>query len=133
MSALLDTNVVVRYLTGDPPDQADKAAKLIEGDNGLLLTDVVIAEVVYVLHSRYNTPREAIIDSLVELLSRESIGVLCLDKALVVHALLLCRPSNRVGIPDALVWAAARSSGVHVVYSFDGKFQEDGVEVRRSF
>jgi predicted nucleic acid-binding protein len=131
VSAFLDTNVVVRYLTGDPPDQADEAAKLIESDDELLLTDVVIAEVVYVLHSRYDTPRVVIIDSLIELLGRETIGVFCLDKALVVQALLLCRPSNRVGIADALVWAVARSSSVNVVYSFDGKFPEDGVEVRR--
>ncbi|GEM_PF-3960990 len=91
MSAFLDTNVVVRYLTGDPPDQANEAAKLIESKDELLLTDVVIAEVVYVLRSRYDTPRVVIVDSLIELLSRENIDVFCLDKAIVVQALLQCR------------------------------------------
>lgn len=44
MSGLLDTSVVVRYLTGDPPDLAEKAARIIDWDEDLQVTAVVVAE-----------------------------------------------------------------------------------------
>ena len=31
MSDFLDTSMVVRYLTGDPPNMAEQAARVIEG------------------------------------------------------------------------------------------------------
>lgn len=43
----------------------------------------------------------------------------------------MCRPSGRVSFGDAMVWAAARSAGVEVVYTFDRRFPSVGIEVRR--
>ena len=45
--------------------------------------------------------------------------------------LLLCRPSSKVTVPDALLWAAARDAGQGVVYTFDRRFHAEGIEVRR--
>ena len=53
-------------------------------------------------------------------------------KDLVLEALLLCRPSGRVSLADALVWAAARSQANASVYSPDGRFPDEGVRVLRS-
>jgi len=44
VSDLLETSMLVRYLTGDPPDLADVSAEVIDGVNELLVTGVVIVE-----------------------------------------------------------------------------------------
>jgi predicted nucleic acid-binding protein len=131
MAALLDTSVVVRYLLGDPPRLAARAARIIDGELQLLLTDVVIAETAYVLASVYAVPRAKVVDALVDLLQRENVAPFRLDKGAVIQGLLLCRPSARVSFADALLWAAARSGRVEAVYSFDERFAEGGVTVRR--
>ena len=131
MSDFLDTSVVVRYLTGDPPESAEQAAKIIDGVDDLLITDVVLTETAYVLTSVYQVPREIVVDHLIAFLQKENISPFALDKSLVLLALLLCRPSGRVSFADAMVWAAARSAGSRVVYSLDKRFPGDGIEVRR--
>ena len=131
MSAFLDTSVVVRYLTGDSPELAEQAAQIIDGEDGLKITDVVLAETAYVLTSIYQVPREVVVDHLIIFLQKRNISPFALDKGLVLQALLLCRPSGRVSFADALVWAAARSADSNVVYSLDERFPADGLEVRR--
>jgi predicted nucleic acid-binding protein len=131
MSALLDTSVVVRYLTGDPPRMATRAARIIDEATELGLTDVVIAETAYVLSSAYGTPRAAVVDALVALVQKRNLVIPGLDKGAVIQGLLLCRPSRRVSFADAMIWAAARSLRADVVYSFDDRFPGQGVAVRR--
>lgn len=131
MSGLLDTSMVVRYLTGDPSELAERAARVIDGAEGLQVSDVVIAETAYVLMSVYGIPRSSVVDHLVAFLQKENISPFALDKGVVLQALLLCKPSGRVSFADAMVWAAARSSESKVVYSLDERFPEDGLEVRR--
>ena len=131
MASLLDTSVVVRYLVGDPPRSAARAARIIDSEEELLLSGVVLAETAYVLSSVFRVARPALVDGLVGLLQRVNVAPLHLDKGAVIQALLLCRPSGRVSFADALVWAAARSSRAEAVYSFDDRFPEDGVTVRR--
>jgi predicted nucleic acid-binding protein len=132
MAALLDTSVVVRYLTGDPPRLAARAARIIDKGRDLAVTDVVIAEAAYVLSTVYRVSRDAVVEGLVGFLQRRNVATLRLDKGAVIHALLLCRPSNRVSFADAMIWAAARSSRAEAVYSFDERFPEQGLEVRRN-
>lgn len=129
MSGLLDTSIVVRYLTGDPPELADRAARIIDSPVALQITDVVLVETAYVLISVYQMPRAAVVDALIALLQRTNIRPFGLDKATVLEALLLCRPSARVAFADALVWAAARSSGTVTIYTFDKRFPADGVKL----
>ena len=132
MSDLLDSSMLVRYLTGDPPGLADVSAQVIDGDRALLVTDVVIVETAYVLHSAYEVPRAAVVDGLIALLRKANIDTFRLDKDLVLQALLFCRPSDRVSFADALVWAAARSQAGAAVYSFDARFPDEGLTVLRS-
>ena len=54
----IDTNVILRYLLNDIPEQAEKAAHIIE--NGAKSYPEIIAEVVYVLVKLYSVPREKI-------------------------------------------------------------------------
>lgn len=48
----IDTNIVVRYLTGDEPDQAARARALVDG-HGVFLSDMVALECDWVLRSAY--------------------------------------------------------------------------------
>ncbi len=129
MSGFVDTSMVVRYLTGDPPELAEKAALIIDREDRLQVTDVVLAETAYVLTSVYGISRSVVVDHLMAFLQKENISPFALDKGLVLQALLLCRPSGRVSFADAMVWAAARSSESKVVYSLDERFPEDGLKV----
>jgi predicted nucleic acid-binding protein len=130
VSAFLDTSIVVRYLTGDPPTLADMAARIIDGGQELTLTDMVIVETAYVLSSVYKVPRKAVVDSLLALIQKRNIALFALEKQLAMEALLLCRPSGRISFADAFIWAAARSAGAAVIYSLDERFPEEGIEVR---
>jgi predicted nucleic-acid-binding protein len=132
MSGFLDTNVIVRYLTGDPPSMAEQAARILTNEADLYVTDVVIAEVDHVLSSVYQVPRETIVDHLITLMQRSNITPFGLPKDVVIQGLLLCRPSGRVSIPDAMLWAAVRSSTTRLVYTFDRRFPSDGISLRRS-
>jgi predicted nucleic acid-binding protein len=129
--AIVDTSVVVRYLTGDPPAMATRAARILDSEATAAVTDVVIAETAFVLSSVYGVPRSAIVDSLVAFIQKRNLAILGLPKTAVIQGLLLCRPSNRISFADAMVWAAARSSRAATVYSFDERFPEEGVMVRR--
>lgn len=130
MNAFLDTSIVVRYLTGDPPALADMAAKIIDGEQELTLTDMVIVETAYVLSSVYKVPRKAVVDSLLALIQKANITLFALEKQLAMEALLLCRPSGRISFADAFIWAAARSAGAEIIYSLDERFPEEGIGVR---
>ena len=129
MNDLLDASMLVRYLTGDPPELADESAEVIDGVATLLVTDVVIVETAYVLTSVYEVPRATVVDGLIALLRKANIDTFRLDKDLVLEALLLCRPSGRVSFADALVWAAARSQVDGAACSLNEWFPEDGIRV----
>lgn len=131
MTALLDTSVVVRYLTGEPAELAARAARIIDHAADLAVSDVVVAETAYVLTSVYGVARGQVVDHLIDLVQKRNLVTVGLDKGAVIQALLLCRPSGRVSFADAMVWAAARSSGAEAVFSFDERFPEHGIEVRR--
>jgi predicted nucleic acid-binding protein len=52
-ASFLDANIFIRYLTNDDPANADRVEKLLEsaaaGKERLLTTEMVVAEVVWVL------------------------------------------------------------------------------------
>ena len=124
--------MIVRYLTGEPSELAERAAQVIDQVEDLLVSDVVIAETAYVLTSVYKVPKEVVVDHLILFIQKDNIHPFALDKSDLLQALLLCRPSGRVSFADALVWAAARSTQAKVVYSLDDRFPQDGVEIRKA-
>jgi predicted nucleic acid-binding protein len=130
MSGFIDTSVVVRYLTGEPTALADQAAQIIDGEDDLKVTDVVLAETACVLTSVYRVPRNVVVDHLIAFIQKKNVTTFSLDKGLVMQALLLCRPSGRISFADAMVWAATRSAGNKTIYSLDERFPADGLEVR---
>lgn len=116
MIAYVDTNVLVRHLTDDPPEQARRAEAILENAERLILTDVVVAELVYVLESYYDRPRRQIAESVQSLLALSSIAVSNHD--LLLRALELYE-HIRLDFAEAYLAAAAELTGVGTVASFD--------------
>ena len=83
MSGFLDTSIVVRYLTGDPPLLAEQAAEIIDRDENLKITDVAIVETAYVLISVYEIEREVVVDNLIPIMQKKNISPFALEKGLV--------------------------------------------------
>ena len=106
MSDLRDTSMIVRCLTGDPPDLSDVSAEVMDGIDTLLDTDLVIVKTADVLISEYEVPRAAVVDGLIALLGKANFDTFLLYEDLVLEALLSFRPSGRVLIADALVLVA---------------------------
>ena len=61
---ILDTNVLIRYVTQDDPEQAHQVNQLIGSydsiPNSMLIPNEVIIEIVWVLDSCYQRPRDEI-------------------------------------------------------------------------
>ncbi len=116
MSAFLDTNVVVRHLTGDPPRQARRATALLAAADELLLPDVIVAELVFVLESYYRVAREHIVDLVRAVLGFPAVVVV--DESLLQRALEVYE-TDRVHFAEAYLVACAERAGVRRVVSFD--------------
>ncbi|MDA0265309.1 MAG: PIN domain-containing protein [Chloroflexi bacterium] len=131
MAKFLDASVVLRYLTGISPEEAAIAGAIIDQQDDLMVSGVVLNEVAYVLKSVYRLPREDIVDSLIGFIQKDNIDTYGLDERYAIQGLMMCRPSGRVSYADALIWATARSDdGNSVLYSFDRRFPNDVIEVR---
>lgn len=116
LSAFVDTNILVRHLTGDPPEQARRATAFLGARHELLLTDLVAAEIVYVLESFYEVERAQVAELLRAVLAFPSIVVL--DAALLLRALEVYEV-DRLDFAEAYLVASAEASGVGAVASFD--------------
>jgi predicted nucleic-acid-binding protein len=116
LSAFVDTNILVRHLTGDPPAMAARATAYLGTERELLLTDLVVAETVYVLESFYEAPRDQVAEAVRSLVAFESI--LCVDQALLLRAIEVYE-ADRIDFAEAYLVACAESTGVNRVASFD--------------
>jgi predicted nucleic-acid-binding protein len=126
VKALVDASLLVRYLTGEPPHLAEKAAQVLDGEETLGITEVALVETAYVLESVYGVPRKEVVDALLALLQKENLKAVGGGKDLWMRALLLCR-RRRVSFGDASIWAAALASGVRRVYTLDARFSEEEI------
>jgi predicted nucleic-acid-binding protein len=68
----LDTNVLVRFLVVDDPDQSRRARRLIErataDDEQLFVSDLVLVETVWVLRRAYGLDKNALVELIAKLL-----------------------------------------------------------------
>jgi predicted nucleic acid-binding protein len=116
MSAFIDTNIIVRHLTGDPADMAARATTFLESASGLLLTDLVLAEAVYVLESFYHVPHAKVAEAMRSLIAFKA--VITVDPALLLRALEVYEV-ERLDFAEAYLVASAESSAVNTIVSYD--------------
>ena len=127
-SRWLDANVLLRFLTGSPPELAERAARLLQmaqrGEISLRVHSVVVAEVVWGLESFYGYSREEISGVLVPLLEQPALR---LEGARTVIRALEAMAENNVDFVDALLAETARSRGESIA-SFDTDFGKLDIE-----
>lgn len=116
MTAFLDTNIIVRHLTADPPDLAARASAFLSGAEELLLPDVIVAEVVYVLESFYEVPIEDVAQLIRSVIAFPAIRTL--DPALLLRSLEVYE-TYRIDFAESYLVATAESAGVDDIASFD--------------
>lgn len=125
----LDTNILVRYLVGDDPEQTRRAAALIARteDKGerLFVPQVVLCEVVWVLNSVYRFSHSQITAVLRDLLRARQLFIEDLDTS----RRALDRFAERGGdFADYLILERCHVGGCERVASFDrGLAEEPGV------
>jgi predicted nucleic acid-binding protein len=127
VTAFIDTNVLVRHLTGDPPAQARRATHYLEHGDELLLADLILAEVAYVLESFYEVERTQVAATLRAILAFPAIKVL---DAELLHRTIEVYEVDRLDFADAYLVASAERTGIGVIASFDRSIDRVGT-VRR--
>jgi predicted nucleic acid-binding protein len=127
VSAFVDTNLLVRHLTGDPPEMAARASAYLRAETELLLTDLVVAETVYVLESFYEAPRAQVAEAVRSLLALPS--VVGVDAADLLRAVEVYEV-DRLDFAEAYLVARAESSGVDGIASFDRTIDRVGTVER---
>jgi predicted nucleic acid-binding protein len=124
MRYLVDTNVLLRFLTGEPAVQAAAVKKLFSraaaGEIILDVSPVIVAEAFYTLHSFYNFERKMASAQLSLLLRQRGIRV---RDASQTFAALDRLQSASVGFADAFLAAGATEEKLAVA-SFDRDFEK---------
>ncbi|CAG0993863.1 hypothetical protein ARNL5_03464 [Anaerolineae bacterium] len=118
----VDTNLFIRYLTNDDPAKADRVEKLLDdaarGDVSLVTTEMVMAEVVWVLESAYGLKN---ID--VAHLIR---GILATPGLEIINGHLVSRglefyETHTIDFIDGYIAAVMERQGITELFSFDRK------------
>lgn len=117
----LDTNVLVRFLVQDDPEQAELAARVIDqltDDAPGFVSREVLIELVWVLERAYRLGRVEIAVALDGLLSSTELEIEGSNE--VAPALELYRKDG-FGFADLMIVAAARRAGAAEMVTFDRK------------
>lgn len=113
----IDTNMVVRLLTDDDPEQAAKARRLIETE-AVFVASTVLLETEWVLRSAYGLDRSAVIRSLTAFVGLPLVKLE--DPARMERALR--RASSGMDFADALHLASAE--GCEAFVTFDRRLEK---------
>jgi len=126
----VDSSVLVRYLVGEPAEQARRAQAIIEGDQPVAIPVVVLLETAHVLRTQYGVERRDVLDTLLELVTRAGVEILGVNRGLVIEALVRARELPGSPLPDALVAATVRDAGAVPLFTFDRDLARHGVLVQ---
>lgn len=118
----LDTNIFIRYLTNDNPILADRVEKLLAeastGSMSLVTTELVIAEIVWVLESFYNLSHLEIAPLIRGILATPGLEIINGD---IVGGALAAYELKNIDFVDAYILALMEKKGIRDIYSYDRK------------
>ena len=101
--ALVDANIVLRYVLNDHPQLSQQAADILERQMVIVPMEVV-CEVVFVLQKVYRVNRDEIRKKLCDLLDESLISV---EKPDVLRQALQAYATSSLDMVDTLLWAYA--------------------------
>ena len=120
-SCLIDTNILVRHLMGDPADQAEQCTAFLywAGTGGLtaIVPPTVILEIVFTLERQYGATRAQVGASLKELLAFQGIQIEHREE--IHHAIALYLDHRSVSYADAYHCALSMEDHDGVIVSLD--------------
>lgn len=121
----LDTNVLVRYITQDEPQQARRASRIIEElcnkTSPGRIAQIVLCELVWVLRSAYGYEKNQVIAVLDQILVTAELDVE--NEALARKALDAWRTGS-ADYSDYLIVLSNRAAGCELTYSFDARLAQ---------
>jgi len=130
MIALLDTNVLIRFLTSDKTQKFRGVYTLFEslerGDLRVELKLIVLFQVIFVLKSFYSVPIEEIATGILGILEYK--GIIVKEKRIVRRTLTLWH-DNKLDIVDCYLVACLEGDKQNILYSYDRDF--DKFEINR--
>jgi predicted nucleic acid-binding protein len=120
---VLDTNVLLSFLTDRDPEQQEKAAHLFDeaaaGELTLVLHQMVVTELVYVLRNLYSVAPEVIAATIEDVLAMPGIAP---ENDLVWSLLLDLWPAKVSDFTDAALAAVAIQGRHDALATFDRPF-----------
>jgi predicted nucleic-acid-binding protein len=130
---VIDTNLLVRYLTEDDPQKAKAVEVLLSragrGELKILIPSAVIAELVWVLESFYQMETKEISELVEAVLNTPGIEVT--EKSVLISAIRLYREKG-MDFVDTWITEFAKDKRIKMIYTFDRRhFKDiDGIETR---
>jgi len=118
---LLDTNLIIRFLTEDDPKKARAVFKLFSSGKTFFLPDMAFAEIVWVLSSFYEFKREEIYEKIKSLLAFEKVSC---NRRLLLQSLEYYRDFNYLNFVDCYLAALVQTKKSKVLYSYDIGFDK---------
>ncbi len=127
---LIDTNIILRYIAGDVPNQAKAAYTVIQniarGKEQAIILHNVIHETCYALTSStpgqgYNLTHRDARDRLLPILTLDGIQIIP-DKKLALQALDIFAQGEKIDFTDALLVAYVRNGTADGIYTFDRRY-----------
>ncbi|RLB13237.1 MAG: type II toxin-antitoxin system VapC family toxin [Deltaproteobacteria bacterium] len=119
----VDTNIFLRLLTNDDPRKADACEELfrkaINDKIDLFTTELVIAEIIWVLESYYGIGKNQVRNNIEKILSTRNLY--CPNKEVILHALAAYAEQN-VDYVDAYNAFLIKMAGISELYSYDKHF-----------
>lgn len=117
---IIDTNIILRFFLQDDEEQFLKAKSFIQklelGKEEALLTDIVFAEVVWVLHKVYEIPRQEISVRFSRLINYR--GILMVFSKVIYTEGLKLYAKHSIDIQDILL-ALLSKHGNSTIITFD--------------
>ncbi|MGH9418776.1 MAG: PIN domain-containing protein [Thermoanaerobaculia bacterium] len=121
----VDTNVLVRLVTGDDEKQEIVARAFVQ--RGVWVSHLVLTETAWVLDDAYSLDHEEIVAVIDMLINHESVTLQ--DADVVVNALEQYRRKPSLGFSDCMVLEIARKAGHLPLGTFDRNLSKiDGAE-----
>lgn len=120
----VDTNVLIRALTGDDPAQSPAAVAFIQDHAPVWISHVVLMETLWVLEAVYNCGKPQLVEAMKRIIDNKDLSLE--EPGVVRTALALYESKGKVNFEDCLILEIARKSGHLPLATFDkalGKFE----------
>ena len=118
----LGTNILVRFLMADDVKQAQKVHQLFSeteiNKSELFVTILVVIELIWVLESAYNIPRNDIINSIDNMLQ---MPILKFEHQPTIYKFIKTAINNKFDLSDLLISLSAKTLKCETTLTFDKK------------